>query len=135
MSASIFAITPTAASVLANGALPLTTIARRQCGCVSQLGSDSIVLERAGYYKVTATVTFTVPVAGVATVALKQDNQEVPGITASQSIDTATTQVGSLVLSGIVRVMYGSGASVLQLVNTGVAIDTSNISIDVIYLG
>ena len=135
MSASIFAITPTTSAITAGGVLPLTTIARRQCGCVNQLGSDSIVLERAGYYKVTATMTFTTPATGVATLRLTQDGIDVPGIVASTSVATATTEVNSLTVSGIIRVVPCNGSSVLQLVNSGIAVNTSNISIDVEYLG
>lgn len=135
MSASLFIITPTTASVTAGGVLPLTTVARRQCGCVTQLGSDSVVLSRPGYYKVTATETFTAPAAGVVTLRLTQDGQPVPGVVASNSIATATTEVGTLAVSGIVRVLPYAGSSVLQLVNDGVAITTSNISFDIEYLG
>lgn len=135
MSASIFVGTPTAASVQAGGALPLSSIFRRQCGCISQLGSDSVILDRPGYYKVTATVTFTAPATGVVEVALTQDGQPVPGITASDTIATANTEVGTLTVSGIVRVSCCGGSSALQLVNTGIAINTSNISLDVEYLG
>ena len=135
MSASIFVGTPTATTIPAGGVLPLTSILRRQCGCISSIGSDSVILERPGYYKVTATVTFTAPAAGVVTIGLTQDGNQVPAITASSSITTATTEVGSIAVSGIVRVNCCNGSSALQLVNSGVAINTSNISLDVEYLG
>ena len=135
MSASIYLITPTTASVTAGGVLPLTSVARRQCGCVTQLGSDSVLLQRPGYYKVTGTVTFTAPAAGVVRVNLTQDGVAVPGITASTTVTTATTEVRSLAISGIVRVSCCNGSSTIQLINAGVAITTSNISLDVEYLG
>jgi hypothetical protein len=135
MSASIYLITPTTASVTAGGVLPLTTVARRQCVCVTQLGSDSVILERPGYYKVTATTTFTAPATGEVTLRLTQDNNPVPGAMASTSIVTANTEIRSLTVSAIVRVGCCTGSSVLQLVNAGSAIETSNISLDVEYLG
>lgn len=135
MSASIFVGTTTAATVPAGGALPLTSILRRQCGCISQIGSDSVILERPGYYKVTGTVTFTAPAAGVATVVLTQDGSPVPGITASATVTTATTETRSIAVSGIVRVTCCTGSSTIQLVNSGMAVNTSNISLDVKYLG
>jgi hypothetical protein len=135
MSASIFVGTPTAAIVAQGGVLPLTSILRRQCGCISALGSDSVILDRPGYYKVTATTTFTAPAAGTVTLRLTQDGNPIPAITASTSITTATTEVRSLAVSGIVRVGCCNGASALQLVNAGVAINTSNIALDVEYLG
>lgn len=135
MSASIFVGTPTSAVVAAGGVLPLTSILRRQCGCISALGSDSVILDRPGYYKVTATATFTAPAAGVVALRLTQDGNPVPGVTASTTITTATTEVRSLAVSGVVRVTCCNGSSALQLVNNGVAITTSNIALDVEYLG
>lgn len=135
MSASIFVGTPTAAAIPAGGVLPLTSILRRQCGCISALGSDSVILERPGYYKVTATATFTAPAAGDVTIRLAQDGNQVPAITASTTITTATTEVRSLAISGIVRVSCCNGSSSIQLINDGVAINTSNISLDIEYLG
>lgn len=135
MSASIYLITPTTAAITAGGVLPLTTVARRQCGCVTQLGSDSVILERPGYYKVTATETFTAPATGEVTLRLTQDGNAVPGAVASTSIVTANTEIRSLTISAIVRVTCCNGSSVLQLVNADSAIETSNISLDVEYLG
>ena len=135
MSASMFVGTPTTATVAANGVLPLTSILRRQCGCISALGSDSVILERPGYYKVTATDTFTAPAAGTVTLRLLQDGNPVPGIVASTTITTATTEVRSLTVSGIVRVPCCGGSSTLQLLNADVAVNTSNIALDVEYLG
>ncbi len=135
MSASIYLITPTTAAVTAGGVFPLTTVARRQCGCVTQLGADSVILSRPGYYKVTATVTFTAPAVGTATMRLTQDGNPVPGAVASTSIATANTQIASLAISAIVRVPCCNGSSVLQLVNADDAVNTSNISLDVEYLG
>ena len=135
MSASIFVGTPTAATVAEGGTLPLTSILRRQCGCISAIGSDSVILSRAGYYKVSATITFTAPEAGVATLRLLQDGAQVPAIVASTTITTATTEVRSLSIEGIVRVVCCSGSSTLQLLNAGVAVDTSNIALSVEYLG
>ena len=98
------------------------------------MGSDSVILNRQGYYKVTATVTFTAPAAGLATVALAQDGQQVPGITASETVTTATTETHSIAVSGIVRVIGPNTSSTIQLINSGIAVDTSNISLDVEYL-
>ena len=51
------------------------------------------------------------------------------------TITTATTEVRTLNISGIVRVTYGEGFGALTLVNSGVAITTSNVEIDVEDLG
>lgn len=130
----IMMITPTASSVVSGGTIPLATIARRT-GRVVSSSNDSILLNCPGYYKVTATVTFTVPVVGVVTIDLHKNGVEIPGITASASVETATTEVDSLALSGIIRVFPIDSIATLTLVNSGVAIDTSNVEIDVEYLG
>ena len=135
MSASIFVGTPTAATVAEGGTLPLTSILRRQCGYISALGSDSVILSRAGYYKVSATITFTAPEAGIVTLRLLQDGAQVPAIVASTTITTADTEVRSLSIEGIVRVVCCNGSSTLQLLNAGVTVDTSNIALSVEYLG
>ena len=52
----------------------------------------------------------------------------------STTITTADTEVIQVVINGIVRVGCCEGAVSLTLANTGVAITTSNVSIDVEYL-
>lgn len=129
----IYMITPTTSAVTSGGVLPLSTIARRR-GKLITSETDSILLGAPGYYKVTATITFTAPAAGDVTIQLQKDGVVVPGITASETITTATTEIRTITLSGIVRVPCCGDAASLSLVNTGVAITTSNISIDVEYL-
>ena len=123
----LFAITPTASSVLENGTIPLAQIARRVSPRI-ELGSDSITAYQVGYYKVSGTITFTVPTAGVATIELRKNGTPVAGITSSASVTTATTEVTTLPIEGIVRVLCGETA-VLTLVNTGVAIDITNVAL------
>lgn len=123
----LFAITPTASSVLENGTIPLAQIARRVSPRI-ELGSDSVTAFQTGYYKVSGTVTFTAPAAGVATIELRKNGTPVAGITSSTSVTTATTEVNTLPIEGIVRVLCGETA-VLTLVNTGVAIDITNVAL------
>ena len=56
-------------------------------------------------------------------------------MTASTTISTATTEFRTLNISGIVRVTCGEGFGTLTLVNSGIAITTNNVEIDVEYLG
>lgn len=121
-------------SVLANGIIPLPNIQRRR-GRVIQNGSDSITLNAPGYYKVNATITFTAPAAGDVVIELQKSGISVPGVIGSETITTATTEVAQITLSGVIRVTCGEGVASLTLVNTGVAITTSNVEIDVEYLG
>lgn len=126
---AIFAITPTAASVLSGGIVPLAQPARRISPRL-QLGSDSITIATPGYYRVSGTVTLTVPVAGVVSLQLQKNGQNIPGIVSAESVTTATTQVVTIPIGGIIRVMCGETA-VITLVNTGVAIDTSNVALSI----
>lgn len=126
---ALFAITPTPASILAGGTLPLTTVARRITPRI-QLGSDSANISCPGYYEVTATVTFTADAAGDVTIALFQSGVAVPGVTATETVTTADTEVRTVTLHGIVRVRCEPIA--LSLTNASeVAITASNISLSV----
>lgn len=129
----IFMTTTTDAAVLANGTIPLTTIQRRR-GRVIQNGTNSVLLNMPGYYKVTGSVTFTAPAAGVANIQLQKNNVDVPGITAGETITTATTEVRTLNISGVVRVYCNEDIATLTLVNNGVAITVQNVALDVEYL-
>ena len=128
----IFMINNASSDVLENGIIPLSVIARRR-GRLIQDGSNSIVLNASGYYKVNATITFTAPVAGDVSIELRSNGVPVQGISGSETITTADTEIRTISLSGIVRTFYNQVAT-LTLVNTGVAIETSNVAIDVEYL-
>lgn len=128
----IYLATPSVAEVASGGVLPLSTIVRRR-GCAVQQSNDSIVLGAPGYYHVTVATTFTAPATGIVTLELRQDGLPVQGATASASIVTANTEVGSLSFDAIVRVPCGYSSVTLTVVNTGVAVNTSNIAITVKY--
>lgn len=129
----IYLATPSVSAVAENGVLPLSTIVRRRSTAIQQ-SNDSIVLSASGYYRVSVSATFTAPAAGVVTLELRQDGLPVQGATASTTITTATTEVRSLSFDAIVRVPCCVGPVTLTLVNTGVAINTSNIAVNVEYL-
>ena len=129
----IYMINTGATSVLAGGIVPLPTIARRRGRCI-QSDNASIVLNAPGYYHVTATVTYTAPAAGNIALSIQKNGVTVPGLTGSSTIATANTQIQQITINGIVRVGCNEGASVLTLVNNGLAINTSNVSFDVEYL-
>lgn len=129
----IFMTTTTNSSVLANGVIPLTTVQRKRCRSV-QDGSNSVILNTPGYYKVTASITFTAPAAGTISVKLQKNNVDVPGVTASTTITTATTEVRTLNISGVVRVFCNEGIATLTLVNSGLAATIQNVALDVEYL-
>lgn len=130
---SIFMITNTSSAVLANGTIPLTTIARRK-GCAIQAGNNSVVLTKAGYYKLSGTVTFTTPTAGDAVIQVLKNGVIVPGIVASITT-TTTTNNRTLALTGIIRVFCNEGNANISVLNAGTAINTSNVALDIEYLG
>lgn len=129
----IFMTTTTNASVLADGIIPLTTIQRRR-GKLIQNGTNSVLLNAPGYYKVTGSVTFTAPAAGTISMELQKNNIAVPGATASTTITTATTELRTLNINAIVRVYCNEDVATLTLVNTGLAITVENVALDVEYL-
>ena len=130
----IFKVTTTPATILAGGILPLTTIARRR-GRLITSENDSISLNAPGYYKVTVTVTASGSEAGDIVLNVLKNGIEIPGLTASETITNATTELRTLTISGTVRVLCGEGSAVLTLVNAStIGITTSNISVAVEYL-
>ena len=130
----IMVTTTTANSVLANGIVPLTTI-QRGAGQAIRGGSNSVIFNRTGYYKINASVTFTAPAAGDVTVKAQKNGIDIPGITASTTITTADTEVRTVNISGIIRVCCCDLPATLTLVNSGVAITTSNVELDAEYIG
>lgn len=130
----IMMTTTTSNSILENGIVPLTTITRRR-GQVVTSSNNSIVLNRPGYYKVNGSITFTASEAGVVTILAQKNGVDIVGMTASTTITTADTEVRTLNISGIVRVMCSEGFGTLTLVNSGIAITSSNVELDVEYLG
>lgn len=126
----IFMTTTTEASVLSNGIIPLTTIQRRR-GKSIQSGNDSILLAPNGYYLVSGSITFTAPAAGDVSVKLQKNNVDIPGITASTTITTPTTEVRTLNINGIIRVFCNEDVANITLINSGVAITVQNVALNI----
>lgn len=130
----IYLITTTTNAVASNGIIPLQTIARRRGNVVEQSG-NSVILNRPGYYKINGSVTFNAPAAGVATVKTQKNGVDIPGLTASTTITTANTEERTLNINGVIRVVCGESAASITLINSGVAISETNVSLDIEYLG
>lgn len=130
----IFMINTTTSSVDSNGTIPLTTIARRR-GCSLQSSNNGVVLEKAGYYKVSGTITFTAPATGNVIIDLAKNGIKIPGIQSVATVATATTQYITLPIDGIVRVFCNEGQPLLTIINSGIAISTLNVNLSVEYLG
>lgn len=93
-----------------------------------------MLLRRPGYYKVSATVTCTASAAGDVTIVMQKNGVNIPAITATESYTTANTQIKTLHLEGVVKVLCYEGIPALTLVNAsdGIDITTSNVAFTVI---
>lgn len=60
--------------------------------------SDSLTLNRKGIYHITVTAVVSAPAAGVVTLALEENGEEITGAFASETITTATTELRTLVI-------------------------------------
>lgn len=129
---AIYMISTNTASVLANGVVPINVAKRNNC--VIMPGSNAAVLKRAGYYNVSATVTFSAPAAGDVSLAIQKNGVTVPGLTAVETITTADTEFRTVTIQGIVQVLCHENTPILTIVNTSdAAITVTNAALTVIY--
>lgn len=128
---NLYAVNTASTTVNANATIPLSTIIRRY-GCSLDLVNGGAVIKSAGYYLVNATITFTSDSTGDAVISLLDDGVAVVGATASATVTTATTEVNTVSITAIVRSLCGSLPDTLTLSNTGIAIITSNVALDVV---
>lgn len=121
----------TASTVVAVGsAVPLGSIIRR-FGCGVSYNGNAISLNERGYYDIDVGVTFTAADAGNVTITVYQDGVAVPGATATATITTATTQVESVTIPAIVRVLNSCASSQITVVVSGTAATFSNVAVTV----
>lgn len=128
---SVYIANTTATNVATNSAIPFGAIQRRY-GCSLDATSGGVILKNCGYYLVNATITFTAPTTGTVTVALRDDGVNVVGATASETVNTATTEVHTIAITAIVRVLNGAAPDTLTLLNTGIEITPSNVAVTVV---
>lgn len=129
---AIYAINTNATTVAENSIIP--AYINKAPGNSMSWFYNSAIIRRPGYYKISATVTLTAQTAGNVTITMQKNGQNIPGITATETITTANTEVRTLALEGIIRVLCHEGDVVLTLFNDSddVAITTSNVSISII---
>lgn len=131
--------------VVAGGIVNLGQVYRRYCKkntCgirTFDFAGTSITLNHSGIYKVTATATFTAPVAGDVTISLFENGVAISGASATETITTATTESRSIALDYFILVDNDSVlnsistiAKSISLVNTGVASTITNVVVDVV---
>jgi hypothetical protein len=127
----IYMTNTTPSTVLAGGTLPINVT--RRTGCSIQNGDNSVILRKPSYYKVNATITFTATTADDVTIELRKNNILVPGITATTTVGTANTEVHTLSLTGIIRVLCYEGDAILTLVNNSETnITITNVALSII---
>jgi hypothetical protein len=129
---AIFVTNTNSTNVLANGIIPINPSRRMGNDIISENGN--LILKRPGYYKVSGTITFTAQTAGNVTISLQKNNTNVPGITATETITTAETEVRTIPIQGLVRVLCHEGTPIITLINeSDIDITTLNVSLTIIY--
>lgn len=123
-----------ATSVLANSIVPIgatLTTGYNRCN-IERVGNSVVIYDRCpNGYKITANVTLTAPVAGVAQLLMQQNGATITGATASTTITTATTEERTLSFSTIIKATSGCTNDVITLITGPLAITTSNVEFDV----
>lgn len=100
--------------------------------------ANDISLQHSGIYHVTATFVASAPAAGVVTVQLLLNGQEVEGAFASETITTAATEFRTFVIDYYILVdddcILGNDSTVSQTIsfqNTGVAATFTSVIVNV----
>ena len=112
---------------------------KNSCGVKAfEFNSNSISLQHSGIYHVTATITFTAPVAGLVIFQLTDNGVAIPSALASETITTATTEVKTTIIDYYVLVdtgcVLGNPTTLIKnivILNTGVASTISNVVLNV----
>lgn len=121
-----------ATNVAADSQIPANETIRRS-GCAMAAMNGGISLRKAGYYRVSGTVTFT-SAAGNASITVAQDGQDVAGALVGLTAEASTAY--TLPIEAVVRVRCPCAApSVITLENGGTAISASNVALVAEYVG
>ena len=129
--------------VATDGVVSLGQVYRRYCRKCSgvktfDFNGTSIALQQQGVYHITATITFSAPVAGIVTFQLTDNGVAIPGALATETITTATTEIRTTTLDYYVLVdsdcVLGQSATEVEsvsIVNTGVDATITNVVVNV----
>ena len=112
---------------------------KNACGVkVFELNDDSISLQHNGIYHLTATITFTAPVAGDVVFTLAQNEMPTIGATITETITTATTEFKTSTLDFYVLVdsgcLLGNQTTLIKnisIINTGVDATITNVVVNI----
>lgn len=131
-------------AVLADGIINLGSVYRRYCKkndcgvpAFARTAND-ITLQHSGIYHITATFVVSAPAAGVVTVQLLQNGEEVDGAFASETITTATTELRTMVIDYYILVdrdlVLDTESTIAQTIsfeNTGVAATYTSVVVNI----
>lgn len=129
--ALIYTANTAGAEVPIGNTIPVGSIIRRYGRCIDATGS-AVNLTEAGYYDVDVSATVTAATAGDVVLALTQDGVPVPGARAAASIATVNTQVETLTISAVIRVMCCANANLSVLVDGTAAPTVQNMTLRVV---
>lgn len=112
---------------------------KNSCGLKAfDFNGSSISLQHSGIYHITATLTFTAPVAGLVVFQLTENGVAIPSALASETITTAVTEVKTTTIDFYVLVdsgcVLGNPTTLIKnigITNTGVASTISNVVLNV----
>lgn len=101
--------------------------------------SNGITLNRKGIYHITVTAVVSAPAAGIVTLILEENGEEITGAFASETITTATTELRTLVIDYFVLVDNDlilncptTTPKTISVRNIGVAATIENIVVNVV---
>ena len=132
----------TSQTVATGGLVSLGNIVRKYC-CKDVRGiptfsftggGQSLTLNQAGYYDVTFAVTLTGGEAGEASLGLMANGIAVPYATTKATIGTALTEVHTLFLTAIVRVLPNAPVTI-TISNGGVPVTATMTNLKAIKIG
>lgn len=112
---------------------------KNSCGVKAfEFNGTSVSLQHSGMYHITATITFTAPVAGNVIFQLTENGVTIPSALATETITTATTEVKTTVIDFYILVdstcVLGTPSTLIKnisILNTGVASTISNVVFNV----
>lgn len=127
---ALYAINTTVGTAIPDGAIYSPNRVVRRFGPAIRLDDNGIILDSAGYYKVSAIATVTATAVGNITATLYKDGIAVPGATTTVTATAIGDEI-SLPISALVRVLCNCQLSTLTVVISGQATTSFNLAVDV----
>lgn len=119
--------------ILANNTVPFFVNKRAGGQSAFLFLNGGVIIKKPGYYEINGTVTVTAPEAGDVVLTVQKNGVDIPGITSTETITTATTEVRTLALHGFVKVSCDEIGSIITIFNkSDIAITSSNVSFSII---